>query len=162
MNAMVNRLIVPFVFALGIAMAGAANAQSSPAPAAGPPPLATSDSEAPGIELQVTKFKRSGDSVMLQIVLINNSNSTYDPNNLQSVNYRSADGIYLVDIAGKKKYEVVRDSNKTSICSQGLGEIPSKSRLNIWAKFPAPPAGVHKLGIVVPHFVPMDDVPLSQ
>jgi hypothetical protein len=165
-----NRLTVLYILTLSVAMIGLTsrvNAQSSPAPAgqsspqpAGP--LATADGEAPGTQLQVTKFKRAGDSVILQFVLINNSDSSYDPNNLQSSNYRSVDGVYLVDLAGKKKYEVVRDSTGVGVCSQGVQEIPSKSSANVWAKFPAPPDNVQKLGIVVPHFMPMDDVPLSQ
>jgi len=160
---MENRLRILCILALGIAMAGVAGAQSSPAaPAAGTSPIATADGEAPGTQLQVTKFKRAGDSVMLQFVLINNSDSSYDPNNLQSSNYRSVDGVYLVDLAGKKKYEVVRDSTGAGVCSQNLQAIPSKSSVNVWAKFPAPPDSVQKLGIVVPHFMPMDDVPLSQ
>jgi hypothetical protein len=160
---MERRLIVLVVFfALSTAMAGRADAQSAPTPASGSAPLAISDGEAPGTQLLVTKLKRSGDSVMLQFVLINNSDSAYDPNNLNSSQYRSVDGVYLVDLAGKKKYEVVRDSDKNCLCSQGLQAILSKSRANFWAKFPAPPGSVQKLGVVVPHFVPMDDVPLSQ
>ena len=158
-----NRLTVLCIFALSIAMAGVAGAQSSPAaPAAGPSPIATADGEAPGTQLQVTKLKRSGDSVMLQFALINNSDSAYDPNNLQSSNYRSVDGVYLVDMTGKKKYEVVRDSTGAGVCSQNIAAIPSKSSANYWAKFPAPPDSVQKVGVVVPHFIPMDDVPLSQ
>jgi len=157
-----NRLSILCILALGIAVAGIAGAQNSPAPAAGSSPLATADGEAPGTQLQVTKFKRAGDSVMLQFLLINNSDSSYDPNNLQSSNYRSVDGVYLVDLAGKKKYEVVRDSTGAGVCSQNLQAIPSKSSINVWAKFPAPPDSVQKLGVVVPHFMPMDDVPLSQ
>jgi hypothetical protein len=158
-----NPLSLLCIFALSIALAGVAGAQSSPAaPAAGPSPIATADGEAPGTQLQVTKLKRSGDSVMLQFALINNSDSAYDPNNLQSSNYRSVDGVYLVDMAGKKKYEVVRDSTGAGVCSQNIQAISAKSSANYWAKFPAPPDNVQKVGVVVPHFIPMDDVPLSQ
>jgi hypothetical protein len=143
-----------------------AYAQGSPAPAAAPtaasPAPVTADGESPGTQVQVKSLKRvGGDSVMLELVLINNSDSAYDPNNLQSSQYRSADGIYLVDITGKKKYEVVRDTDKSCLCSQNLQQIGGKSSLNVWAKFPAPPDSVQKIGIVVPHFMPMDDVPIS-
>ena len=152
------------LFVLNIAMSGGAGAQTSPAPAAAPPPIATADSETPGVQLQVTKLKRLGDSVMLQFVLINNSDSSYDPQKLDGSGkgYRNADGVFLLDLAGKKKYEVVRDSDQQCLCSHDLQPISAKSRLNVWAKFPAPPENVKKLGVVVPHFLPMDDVPLSQ
>ncbi len=128
--------------------------------------IATADSEAPGMQLQVTKLKRAGDSVMLQFTVINNSDADADLNTLWGQQDRSVDGVYLVDLAGKKKYEVVRDTDKSCVCSHdlhsGSGSFKSKSSVNLWAKFPAPPDSVQKLGVVVPHFMPMDDVPLSQ
>ena len=151
-----------------VAMAGSSSrayAQASPAPAASaaaPSAPITADGEAPGTQVQVKTLKRvGGDSLMLELVIINSSSSSYDPNNLQSSTYRSADGIYLVDMAGKKKYEVVRDTDGSCLCSKNLEEISGNSSLNIWAKFPAPPDSVQKIGVVVPHFMPMDDVPIS-
>src|SRR5271170_667373 len=124
------RLSVLCIFVLSVAMIGLASrayAQGSPAPAAGPSPVATADGEAPGTQVQVKSLKRvGGDSVMLELVLVNNSDSAYDPNNLQSLEYRSADGIYLVDMAGKKKYEVIRDTDKTCLCSRNLQQIGGK------------------------------------
>jgi hypothetical protein len=40
--------------------------------------------------------------------------------------------------------------------------VHAKSSSNFWARFPAPPDNVVKIGVVVPHFVPLDDVPLSR
>ena len=155
--------VLVVLFGLSIAVSGQAGAQAAPAPAAAPAPIATADSETPGVQLQVTKLKRLGDSVMLQFVLINNSDSPYDPQKIDGsgVGRRNADGVFLVDLAGKKKYEVVRDSEKQCLCSHDLQPINAKSRLSVWARFPAPPDNVKKLGVVVPHFLPMDDVPLS-
>ncbi len=162
-----HRLTVFVVLSvLSIAMAGGAEPQTPPTPAAAPPPIASADSETPGVQLQVTKLKRLGDSVMLQFVLINNSDSSYDPgiklDASGGAGRRSVDGIFLLDLAGKKKYEVVRDSDQLCLCSHDLQPMAAKSRLNVWAKFPAPPDNVKKVGVVVPHFLPMDDVPLSQ
>jgi len=66
----------------------------------------------------------------------------------------------LIDGANKKKYLVVVDSGKKCLCSEGLEPVPAKSRLNLWAKFPAPPVEVKKISVVVPHFTPIDDVPI--
>jgi len=98
---------------------------------------------------------------MLELLIVNNSDSSYDLSSMTASQYRSADGIYLVDMTGKKKYEVVRDSDKNCICSRNLFTIDAKSSTNIWAKFPAPPDSVQKIGIVVPNFMPLDDVPIS-
>lgn len=125
-------------------------------------PLATADGETPGTQVQIASLKRTGgDSVTMHFVLINNTDSSLDKELLYENEYRSVDGVYLVDPAGKKKYEVVHDSDKNCVCSRGLSDYPSKSSVNLWAKFPAPPADVQKVGVVVPHFIPMDDVPLQ-
>ncbi|MGO9848361.1 MAG: hypothetical protein ACLPKT_17750 [Methylocella sp.] len=165
------RYKLSFILALisSLALAGlrsGAYAQASPAPAApaaaAPSAPVTADGEASGTQVQVKALKRvGGDSLMLELVIINSSDTAYDPNNLQSSTYRSDDGIYLVDMTGKKKYEVVRDTDGNCLCSKNLESIAGKSSLNIWAKFPAPPDTVQKIGIVVPHFMPMDDVPIS-
>jgi len=164
-----NRLSVIHIFALSVALAGLSSrayAQASPAPAApaaaAPSAPVTADGESPGTQVQVKELKRvGGDSLMLELVIVNNSDSAYDLSALTGSQYRSADGIYLVDITGKKKYEVVRDSNKSCLCSLNLMSLSAKSSANVWAKFPAPPDSVQKIGIVVPKFMPMDDVPIS-
>lgn len=76
--------------------------------------------------------------------------------------FNSIGGVTLLDGANKKKYFVVRDTENTCVCSRGLKDIPAKSRGNVWAKFPAPPDDVQKISIVVPHFGPIDDVPISR
>ena len=75
----------------------------------------------------------------------------------------TVDGIFLVDVPGKKKYLVVRDSENHCLCSRGIERnLGPNASLAFWAKFPVPPDSVQKIGIVVPHFAPMDDVPISR
>ena len=79
------------------------------------------------------------------------------------LDYNSVGGVTLVDPVAKKKYFVVRDAEKKCVCSSELEhEIEKGSRKSLWAKFPAPPEDVNKIGIVIPHFAPMDDVPISK
>jgi hypothetical protein len=84
-----------------------------------------------------------------------------DPQN-SIKDFGSIGGVTLVDGANKKKYFVVRDTENTCLCSRELKDIPAKSRANVWAKFPAPPDDVQKISIVIPHFGPIDDVPISR
>jgi hypothetical protein len=152
-----------FVLALGLGVLIAAPAGAQSSPAAGSAPLATADGEAPGTQVQVTKLKRSGDSVLLQFTIVNNSDADVALTNLSTpIEYKAADAVYLADLAGKKKYEVVRDTDKKCLCSKGLEKVQAKSSVNLWAKFPAPPDSVQKLSVVVPHYMPIDDVPVSQ
>ena len=125
--------------------------------------IATTDGETPGTRIEVQELKRlTGGTVMLKFAVMNDSDQEISGNLFTSQESYTADGAYLVDLAGKKKYEVVRDSDKHCICSRGLPNIKPKSSLNLWAKFPSPPEGVDKIGVVVPHFIPMDDVPISK
>ena len=127
-------------------------------------PIATTDGETSGTRIEVQELKRqSGGTVLLRFVAINDSDQEV-PNYLfqATEGSHSVDGVYLIDYAGKKKYEVVRDAEKHCICSQNLPPLKPKSSLNLWAKFPAPPDNVDKIGILFPHFAPADDVPLKK
>jgi len=129
--------------------------------------LASSDGEDPGTRVEIQELKRvSGGTVMLRFVMINESNQ-----NLNFLShfaqqgtrdYNNIGGTHLIDPVGKKKYLVVRDSEENCDCSKNLNALAPNSRINLWARFPAPPDDVEKIGVVVPHFIPMDDVPISR
>jgi hypothetical protein len=144
-------------------LAGLWLAFSGPAGAA--EPVATTDGQASGIRLAVQDLKVANGVATLRFTVTNESdkqlhyNTMVDPSGGEA---GSVDGIYLVDAANKKKYLVVKDADKHCLCSRNLEHFPSKSSANLWAKFPAPPDSVQKVGVVVPHFIPMDDVPISR
>ena len=137
-------------------------------PSATPAVLASADGETAGLRVEVTELKRgSGDTVNLKFVLINDSDKklTLSGSYLGAgtgPDYKSVGGVHLVDPAGKKKYLVVRDAEQKCLCSTDIPDAGSNTRTNFWAKFPAPPADVQKVSVVIPHFIPMDDVPISQ
>jgi hypothetical protein len=131
-------------------------------------PIATTDGELPGTSLKVTELKVSNGTVMLKFTLVNDGTQAFNPDTLNDSrdgslhDAHAIGGVYLIDAANKKKYLAVFDTDNHCICSRQTQDIPSKSSANLWVKFPAPPDGVAKIGVVVPHFVPMDDVPLSR
>ncbi|MGH7828730.1 MAG: hypothetical protein ACREP8_01005 [Candidatus Binatia bacterium] len=130
--------------------------------------LASSDGETPGWRVEIQELKRvSGGTVMLRFVMINDGDQTlsFGHNFVQpgiSGDYANIGGVHLLDPVGKKKYLVIRDTQNNCDCSKGLKNVDAKSRVNLWARFPAPPDNVEKIAVVVPHFSPMDDVPLSR
>jgi hypothetical protein len=136
------------------------------APALAAEPIATTDGESPGLSLAVKDFKVSNGTVMLRFTITNDGNSGFDTYTLrdQSIakDNTAVSGIYLIDVPNKKKYFVVVDTDGHCICSREVPSVAAKSSLNLWAKFPAPPDNVTKIGVVVPHFLPMDDVSLSR
>jgi len=149
----------------------AAPSATPQAPAGQPAPakaaLATSDGETPGARVEVQELKRvSGGTVMLRFVMINDGDKTlnvgYDFGAGSTSDYGTVAGVHLIEPVGKKKYLVVRDSESKCDCSRGVKDVAAKSRANLWARFPAPPDNVEKIGVVIPHFSPMDDVPLSR
>ena len=62
-------------------------------------------------------------------------------------------------------YDVVLDVSP-EFFAWGILVVPKDlkpgERVNLWSKFPAPPEDVQKISVVVPHFGPMDDVPISR
>jgi hypothetical protein len=144
-------------------LAGLWLAFSGPAGAA--EPVATTDGQASGIRLAVQDLKVANGVATLRFTVTNESdkqlhyNTMVDPSGGEA---GTVDGIYLVDAANKKKYLVVKDADKHCLCSRNLEHFPSKTSANLWAKFPAPPDSVQKVGVVVPHFIPMDDVPIAR
>lgn len=134
-------------------------------PAAG---IATAVGEQSGITLLVQELKRtSGGTVSLKFSVRNASGEAlaygynYGEKDRRS-DYGSMGGVTLIDEANKKKYFVVRDSEGQCVCSRGLKDQKPGETRNLWARFPAPPDDVATVSVVVPHFSPMDDVPLSR
>lgn len=134
-----------------------------------PQPIASTEGETPGISIEVTELKRvSGGIINLKFTMINDSDHavnfeySFVDRNHEIIDFGSIGGVHLIDAAGKKKYFVVRDSEKRCVCSQKVAGLQPKSRVKLWAKFPAPPDDVQKITVVIPHFQPMDDVPISR
>jgi hypothetical protein len=135
----------------------------------GAPAIATADGEKPGIRLEITELKRaSGGTLNLKFAMINDSDKElafsydYGDSSQGAGDFNTVGGVHLIDQVGKKKYFVARDSANKCVCSQGMSAVPAGGRMNLWAKFPAPPDDVQMISVVVPHFTPMDDVPLSR
>lgn len=150
---------------------GRTNVSPTPATtsASSAPAIATADGQTPGVRAEVQELKRSSDNTLtLKFTMVNDSDKDvgfgYDfgdkANEIKD--FGSIGGVTLIDGTNKKKYFVVRDTESTCVCSQGLKDLKPRTRANLWAKFPAPPDEVQKIGVVIPHFGPLDDVPISR
>ena len=131
--------------------------------------IASADGETAGVRAEVTELKRtSGGTVSLKFAMINDSDKdvsfgyAFVEPGKDIVDFAGIGGVHLIDAVGKKKYFVARDSESKCVCSQHVADIRKGSRANLWAKFPAPPDDVQAISVVIPHFSPMDDVPLSR
>jgi hypothetical protein len=131
-------------------------------------PIATSDGDISGARVEVTELKRSsGDTLTLKFMIINEGSDpiAFDyefADEQMSSDISSVGGVYLIDAANKKKYLVVRDSDDNCVCSRDVAEIDAGGQASLWAKFAAPPKDVQAISVIIPHFIPMDDVPIGQ
>ena len=140
------------------------------APASSAAVIATADGETDGIKAEILDLKRdSGGTVTLKFALVNNSKQDVgfgygfgDDANFHITDYDSIGGVNLVDTVNKKKYMVARDSENHCLCSRGLSGVAPGTRKNLYAQFPAPPDDVHKINVLIPHFLPANDVPVSR
>lgn len=141
---------------------------ASAAPTAGS--IASADGEKGGVRVDITELKRtSGGTVNLKFVITNSGSqelsfaSAYLGESAVSADhYRDVSGVHLLDAANKKKYFVVTDSDRKCVCSKDIASVEPGNKVNLWAKFPAPPPEVTKVTVEIPHFAPIDDVPISQ
>jgi hypothetical protein len=131
--------------------------------------VAIAEGEVPGVKAEIHELKRTaGDTVTLKFSIANGSakelNFGYGfvEKGKDVPDFNTIGGVHLIDAEGKKKYFVVRDAEGQCACSRDLKGIDAGARSQLWAKFPAPPDNVQKISIVVPHFLPVEDVPISR
>lgn len=141
---------------------------AAPAPAATPQWLASTQGDYPGITVAVQELKRGPYALKLKLVVINQSQENFDSDNIGSLDsggYYSIGAAHLIDMTNRKKYFVVRDHDGNCLCSRGdpsLPRINARSQFVLWAEYPLPPDDVQKISVEVPHFPPMEDVPISR
>ena len=126
----------------------------------------SAEGETPDVRVEVRDLKRGdGDTVTLRLRLINESGGTFEASCEMREPYANDDcgafsGAYLLDAANKKKYLVVRDTEGKCICS-GVDNLEDGKKMNIWATYPAPPADVTEMTVIVPLFEPIEGVPIN-
>jgi hypothetical protein len=147
----------------GVPSPATAAPPSGPAPPASsqaaPAALASTEGELPGITVTVQELKRSSTTVTLKLMYINHSST--DLSFYGAFGSNDLDYVHLIDLSGKKKYFVVKDSSGQCLCSNALNQLPAGSQKPLWAKFPPIPDDVKKITIEMPRFPPLEDVPIS-
>jgi hypothetical protein len=126
-------------------------------------PIATADGEQSGVRIDITELKRtSGDTLTMKFTLVNDSGETVSPYNFFESVHSDLRNVHLIDAVGRKKYLTIMDASNNCVCSGGVShDLESGKSLNLWARFPAPPAEVKEVSVVFPHFIPTD-APISE
>jgi hypothetical protein len=145
--------------------APAAAPAPAPAPmstAPSPGALATQETNWKGVVAEVTEFRRKGNTLTAKVRFTNRGSDEGKP----EIVYKE---VYLIDTAGGKKYEVLKDEKGTPIASltQNWNDRwydshlkPNESQM-IWIKFPAPPAEVKTITLQIPNTPPFEDVTIQ-
>jgi hypothetical protein len=124
-----------------------------------------SEGEVAGTKIIVRDIRRNeGGTVTVRLQLVN---ETDEPKVVYKLLGRgSHDWVHLIDVANKKRYLVVTDrSGNKCECTDGAAHhrtFSKDSPMNLWAKFPAPPAEVRELTVVVKSFEPIESVPITE
>jgi len=73
-----------------------------------------------------------------------------------------ASGISLLDGTGNKLYMPLWTTDNKCLCSDLSAKVvPPGGSADVYAVFPAPPADVRQVSVVLPHTVPLQDVPIA-
>jgi hypothetical protein len=126
------------------------------------------ESQVPGMKIEIRDLKRDeGGTLTLRFQLTNERNTEVPLSQLAGrgndwgSDYTYVSGMYLLDIANRKKQLVVRDSEGKCICSLlSYARLSAGGKVNLWAKFPAPPENVRKVSVMLANFEPVD-VPIA-
>ena len=128
----------------------------------GAAPLASTDSNTPGVTADVIECKRK-DGVLTLKIRFRNSGTAEE--RVGVISRGQYDAHYLT--AGSKKYFILRDAEKTPLAPQVdpggsvTATLPPNGTYTWWAKYPAPPVEVKSVNVYTPVAPPMDDVPIS-
>jgi hypothetical protein len=130
--------------------------------------LAVAQGEIPGRRVEIRQLRRGPGAVVdLRFTIVNDGDATlsfgydYAHPDHEVTDFGSVGGVYLLDLHNRELYGVLRDSENRCACSRDVSGIGTGERAELWAKFPAPAETTHRLSVVVPHFMPADDVPLE-
>jgi hypothetical protein len=142
---------------------------ASGVPAAPPQPaaLAEAAAEIPHLTVRVLEVKRTGPDVItvaLQLVNTGGPGEAVTLGSAFAADPRDAGSLadaFLWDEAGQRKYYLMRDDAGRPRSSVDTADLVPGEPREVWASFPAPPAGVSRLTICLPHVRPMRGVPVS-
>lgn len=126
--------------------------------------IETLESKWPGIQTELVEVKRMSDNTVR--VKWRWRNTTGKQMRF-SVRGLLQNETYLLDPVNKKKHFVVTDAKGNVIGSTiedalGSMDIAANQAVMIWARFPAPPASVGRITVVIGSTPPFEDIAISK
>jgi len=123
--------------------------------------LASQETNWSGVVVEVTEFLRKGNTLTAKLRVRNQGGAKVEPDFYFSQ-------MYVMDPAGGKKYEVLKDEAGNYIGGVRSGWRdrwydtlePGQSAV-VWMKFPAPPPEVRVVTLQIPNTPPFDDLAIQ-
>lgn len=116
------------------------------------------DTEITGITADLTECKRKEGVLSVKVQFRNTSDASVNVS--IDTHHGEYSGFYVT--AADKKYFILTDTEKAPLAPKYIsGDVEKGGKLLWWAKFPAPPAEVKKINLVIPKVLPFEDVPIT-
>jgi hypothetical protein len=121
--------------------------------------LQVQETNVPGIVAEMTECKRKEGVLTVKVRFRNTSDKTswfaID------TGHGKYEGFYVS--AGNKKYFVLKDAEGAPVAPKYIdgGNLEKGQTYTWWAKFPAPPAEVKQVNLMMPKVLPFEDVPVA-
>jgi hypothetical protein len=126
-------------------------------------PLASIDSDTPGVHIDILSIKRSeGGMLTLRVAFVNESGAPVKDSVFPGMN-GSGWQVFLVDYQAKKKYGVIGFDDGSCLCTTNLiyNADFEPGRKVLWAKFRAPPQSVENLTLLAGSGEPLEGLPIT-
>ena len=121
-------------------------------------PIQTQETEFQGVTAELMECKRKEGVLTVKVAFRNTGEQP------QSVNIDTGHGKYehIYVTADSKKYFVLKDSEGSPLAPKYIdARLGKGEKLLWWAKFPAPPAEVKKVNLIIQKVLPFEDVPIT-
>ena len=120
--------------------------------------IQSQETEFSGIVAELIECKRKEGVLTIKVVFRNTGEETTHV--YIDTGHGDYSGIYVT--ADSKKYFVLKDSEKVPLAPKEInGDLNKGGKLLWWAKYPAPPAEVKKINLIMPQILPFEDVPIT-
>jgi hypothetical protein len=148
-----------------VALAVAAGLVGTAAAQKAPGVIETADAEWSGVQTDLLEVKRMSDNTIRVRWRWRNTGDkdVAVPEHLVLKILREE--TYLLDPVNKKKHHVVTDAKGSPIATEiprQTFHLKAKESFSAWAKFPAPPANVEKVTVVIAKTPPFEDIPVTK
>lgn len=123
--------------------------------------IQTQETNFSGVVAELTECKRKEGVLSFKVRFRNTSDSPIRVY-LYGAHTRKGEIDKFYVTGDSKKYFTLKDTEQEALASEQLDADLKKNETVIWwAKFPAPPAEVKKVNLIMPKVTPFEDVPIT-